>query len=461
MANDSHASQPRRGWLQRLTSSEGIFARAMRGSLVVAGAYAFSQLLRLVSNLILARVLFPEAFGLMALVTVATTGLQLLSDIGITQAIAQHRRGDEPAFLDTAFTINVARGVVLWLGSCALAYPMALFYDAPDLARLIPVAGLAFVIAGFVPTKMDAAVRNLQLVRLTLLDLVANVIGVVSTVVLAIVTRSVWSLIFALIISNAAKVVLMRVWLPGHRNRFGWDREAAHDLIHFGKWIFLSTSCYFLLMQGDKMVLGAYLNLAELGTYNIGYFLGSFPALLAAAVASRVMVPLYRDRPSEGAAALQYERKIRRMRYALSGAILGALAVMAFFGIPIVGLLYSESYAPAGPVVVLVACVQMITAFGVTYDQSALAAGDSRGIFHVTALRAAFQTAGLWLGFEAAGLAGALAGQAAGLLLVHAAVAMLARKHRAWDPTHDLVFIGASGALAALAIGWNAGALRF
>ena len=56
-----------------------------------------------------------------------------------------------------------------------------------------------------------------------------------------------------------------------------WERGAAHELVHFGKWIFLSTVCGFLVAQGDKLILGKYLSLDALGIYNIGYFLASFP----------------------------------------------------------------------------------------------------------------------------------------------------------------------------------------
>ena len=71
----------------------------------------------LASNLILTRLLFPEAFGLMALGSVVLVGLQMFSDAGIGPSIAQSPRGDDPEFLDTAWTAQVLRGVILWLGT--------------------------------------------------------------------------------------------------------------------------------------------------------------------------------------------------------------------------------------------------------------------------------------------------------------------------------------------------------
>ncbi|THD83635.1 polysaccharide biosynthesis protein [Aliigemmobacter aestuarii] len=434
-----------------------LFARALRGGALTAGSYAITQVLRLASNLILTRLLFPEAFGLMALVSVVLVGLAMFSDVGIGPAIAQNRRGDDPDFLDTAWTINVGRGVFLWLATCALALPAAALYGAPELALLLPAAGLTLLVAGFNPTRIDTANRHLLLGRVTALDLIAQVIGIVAMILLALAMRSVWALVIGAIIGSAAKLVLMHVGLPGRANRFRWEKPAATELIGFGKWIFLSTACGFLLSQGDKAILGAYLPLDQLGVYNIGYFLASFPILLGGAVTGRILIPLYRDHPPAGSAA-NFAR-LRRMRNGVTTFILALLAVMALAGVPLVGLLYDDRYAAAGAIVVAIACVQMPAVIGMTYDQSALAAGDSRSYFLVIAARAAVQTLAFLIGAEIAGLQGALTGQGIALLVVHPLIVWLARRHGAWDARHDLGGFLAVAVLASVALWWNAGAL--
>lgn len=433
--------------------ARSLFQRALTGSVLTAGSYAVTQALRLVSNLILTRLLFPEAFGLMALVSVVLVGLAMFSDMGIGPAISRHPRGDEPEFLDTAFSFDVARGVALWLFTCALAWPMARFYEAPDLAQLLPAAGLTLFIAGFNPTRIDTANRHLLLGRVTLLDLLAQVIGIVSMIALAFLLQSVWALVIGAIIGALAKLVVMHLWLPGRPNRFRWDREAGRDLIHFGKWIFLSTACGFLLSQGDKAIFGAYLSKAELGIYNIGWFLASFPVLLAGAVTGRVLIPLYREHhPSEGA---DNARRMRRLRSAVSGGTLLLLAVLGVVGVPLVGLLYDPRYQAAGSVVVIMAMVQMPAVIGMTYDQSALAAGDSRNYFLLMAVRAAVQTGAFLIGMELAGLWGALAAQGVALTALHPAIARLAHKHKAWDLRHDLTFFALAALLIALILWVN------
>lgn len=425
-----------------------MFQRALTGSMLTAGAYAVTQALRLVSNLILTRLLFPEAFGVMALVSVVLVGLSMFSDMGIGPAISRHPRGDEPAFLDTAFTFDVVRGLALWLLTCALAWPMAQLYDAPELMQLLPAAGLTLLIAGFNPTRIDTANRHLLLARVTLLDLLAQVIGIASMIALAFVLQSVWALVIGAIIGALAKLVVMHLWLPGRPNSFKWDREAGRDLIHFGKWIFLSTACGFLLSQGDKAIFGTYLTKAELGIYNIGWFLASFPILLAGAVTGRILIPLYREH--HPAISAENAAKMRRLRYAVSGGTLALLAVLGVIGMPLVGFLYDPRYQAAGVVVVIMAMVQMPAVIGMTYDQSALAAGDLRTYFLLMALKAAVQTVAFLIGMEMAGLWGALAAQGLALILLHPAIARLAHKHQAWDLRHDLTFFALAAALAGL-----------
>lgn len=430
-----------------------MFQRALTGSMLTAGSYAVTQALRLVSNLILTRLLFPEAFGVMALVSVVLVGLSMFSDVGIGPAISRHPRGDEPDFLDTAFSFDVVRGVALWLLTCALAWPMAQFYDAPELLQLLPFAGLTLLIAGFNPTRIDTANRHLLLGRVTLLDLLAQVIGIASMIALAFWLQSVWALVVGAIIGSLAKLIVMHFWLPGRPNSFRWDREAGQDLIHFGKWIFLSTACGFLLSQGDKAIFGAYLTKAELGVYNIGWFLASFPILLAGAVTGRILIPLYREH--HPALSPENAVKMRRLRYAVSGGTLALLAVLGVLGMPLVGLLYDPRYQSAGVVVVIMAMVQMPAVIGLSYDQSALAAGDSRSYFLLMALKAAVQTVAFLIGMELAGLWGALAAQGLALILLHPAIARLAHKHKAWDLRHDLTFFALALGLAGLILWVN------
>ncbi len=275
-----------------------LFTRALRGSAWIMLGYGGSQALRLGANLILTRLLFPEAFGLMAIVTVFLVGLTMFSDVGIGPSISQSKRGDDPDFLNTAWTIQVVRGFALWLVACAIAWPVSWFYGDSALAYLLPVAGIALAIGGFDPTRIETAHRHLLVGRLTVLDLISQSIGIVTMVVLALILQSVSALVLGNLVGVAARLLLTHFFLPGVPNRFRWEPGAASELIGFGKWIFASTIFGFLSAQGDRAVLGKFLTLSMLGVYNIGYFLASFPILLGYAVTGRVLIPIYREKPA-------------------------------------------------------------------------------------------------------------------------------------------------------------------
>lgn len=414
----------------------GVFGRVLRGSVLTAGSQAASQAMRLAANLILARLLFPEAFGLMALVSVVLVGLQMLSDTGIGPAIAQHPEGDAPAFLDTAFTLNLVRGVLLWLVAALLAAPLSQVWGQPDLSAILPVAALTLVIQGLSPTRIETANRHLLLGRVTALDLAAQAAGILAMVALALMLHSVWALVLGAVAGSLVRLFLMWGFLPGRANRLAWDPKAGRALFGFGRWIFLSTACGFLLAQGDKAILGTWLPLGALGVYNIGFFLASFPVMLAGAVNARVMIPVYRDHhPREGTAN---GARLRRLRLVLTGLTLLALGGLGLLSGPLVGILYDARYAGAAPVMAAVAVALMPGVVGMTYDQAALAAGNARHFFAAMAVRAGVQTVALLIGLALGGLGGALAGLGLAGLAGHAAQVWIARRHGVWDERHDI-----------------------
>lgn len=434
-------------------SGDGLFGRLLRSVGWTAIGFTAMQALRLGSNLILTRLLFPEAFGLMALVTAFMVGLAMFSDVGIGPSIMQNKRGDDADFLNTAWTIQVVRGAFLWLATWIIAGPIASFYAEPMLAQLLPAAGLSLLIAGFNSTRLESANRHLMLGRATLLEIVSQVIGLVAMIVLAWAMRSVWALVIGSIVSATVKLIFTHTFLPGITNRLLLDRPAARELVAFGKWVFLSTIFGFLLAQGDKIILGKFLPLDMFGIYNIGYFLASFPILFGMAILGRVLIPLYRERPPS-ASASNYS-KISRARFGLSACVLSLLLFMAFFGAMLVDLLYDPRFAAAGPVVIAVACAHIPYVIGMTYEHAALAAGNSKGVFILMFFRCVTQLSFLLIGFTLGGLAGGLAGQALAMAIVHPLLIRLGRRHGAWDPLHDVVFALVGFGLGALALVLN------
>ncbi|HGG06677.1 MAG TPA: polysaccharide biosynthesis protein [Aliiroseovarius sp.] len=426
--------------LRRVTQGNSLTARALRSSALTVAGFGASQIIRLATNLILTRILFPEAFGMMALVSVVLIGLGQFSDVGIGPSIMQSKRGDDRDFLNTAWTIQAIRGVLLWLTACVLAFPAAAFYGADELTWLLPVAALTLLISGFNPTSLETAHRHMKLGRLTLIDIATQLVGVVTAVLFALWLHSVWALVISGVLSTLIQLFMYKALLPGIRNRFRWEPEAKHELIRFGKWIFLSTVCGFLYSQSDKILIGKYLSLGDFGVYNIGYFLASFPLMLGHMVNQKIVIPIYRECPPRE--SRDNFLRLRRMRMAMTGGLIVLVTAFSALGVWLVGLLYDPRYAAAGAVVVLLALTQIPGIIQLTYDQAALAAGDSRRFFVLTLVRAALMIAGLLVGLEWAGLYGAIIGQGAARVAIYPVTVWLARRTGAWDPLHDAVFAG-------------------
>jgi len=437
--------------------SPSLKARVIRSSALTVGGFGASQVIRLASNLMLTRLLFPEAFGLMALVLVIMQGLAMFSDVGVTPAIMQSKRGDDPDFLNTAWTIQVIRGFVLWIVACGLAFPMAWVYDQPLLLWVLPVASLNLIIMGFNPTRLDTAGRHLMIGRVTLIDIFTQLSGVIVAVALAWWLQSVWALVISGLVSVTVQLFLFDRFLPGDRNRFQWEKPAAQELINFGKWVFLSTVCGFLFSQGDKIILGKFLPLDLFGIYNIGFFLAAFPLLLGGMITRKILIPIYRETPPTQ--SCDNFLRLRKMRIVVTAALLLLLACFGASGVWLVEVLYDPRYQMAGAIVTVIAVAQIPQIIGLTYDQAALAAGDSRRFFGLALARAVMMVSGLLIGFEMAGLMGALIAQGVAMVLVYPVVVWLARRMGAWDPLHDAGFALLGILLGAGALWINADAI--
>lgn len=435
----------------------GLAARVMRGSLATVLGFGGAQFLRLASNLVLTRLLVPEAFGLMTLITLLIMGLKLFSDIGIGQSILRSPRGDEQLFLDTAWSLDLIRGAILWIVACILAVPMANFYEIPQLAQLVPVTATVLLIGGLEPTRVDSATRHLLLGRITAFELFSQFCGIIVMVALAVLTRSVWALVVGQIFASAIRLTLMMRCLPGEPNRFRIDRSAVHELVGFGAWIFVSTVAGYAVSQGDKIVLSKFLSLEMLGIYNIGYFLAAVPVMLGGTLVGRMMIPIYRESPP--AESRENFMRLRRFRFLLSGGLIAIGLFLALIGVWLVDLLYDPRYEAAGAVLVLLALAFMPQLITQSYDQIALAMGDSRIFCLVSIARGVLMLTSVAVGAALLGLTGAILGQALAYLLSYPIIAWLARRYDAWDGAHDAVMAAVAVAGAALALWLHANAI--
>lgn len=417
---------------------DGLGARARRSSIWSFIDFAGSQGLRLFANLLLTRLLFPEAFGLMALVSVVMVGLSLFSDTGIQALIVQNDRGDDPDFLNTAWTVQAVRGLILWALVLVIAMPVAELYDEPQLAQILPIVGLTLLIGGLKPTSVYTVNRHLAIGRYVCIKLSAQLIGLMAVAVLAWQLKSVWALVVGHVITTLLSTASYHIFLPGLRNRFRIDADAAKQIFQFGKWIFLSTAAGFIINQGDRGILGLFVPLDVLGVYNVGYFLASVPISLTSALQQTVMRPLYRIKPpfdnDQNRAALFRARRL------IALSMLAITSLLAFVGPGLVAILYDARYAGAGAMITLftVSVAPMVCLN--TIGAALIGVGDSRSMFVFVCTTAIFQTTFLLIGIRYFGVAGALIAPGLSVLASYPLQLIYSLKYRVFDPVQDIGF---------------------
>ena len=433
-----------------LFEGDGYTARAARGSILMALNFGGQNVLRLASNLLLTRLLFPEAFGLMALVQLVLAGASMVSDFGIRSAIVSDPRGNDPGFLNTAFTLQILRGVLLTLGILFLATPMARFYGEPQLVELLMLSALTPFISGFNSTRILSAGRELMLGRLTILMLTSQSSGILTMIALAWWTQSVWALAIGGVVTAIVLATLSHAILPGPPNRLRLEWAAAKRLFGFGKYIFLATLSSFIIAQGDRAVLGKYVSLDDLAIYNIGFFLASVLWLLSRNLNDQIIFPLYARKPP--AESEENRRALDRARFALTGVTMLGTGTIALIGVPLVALLYDPRYEAAGPVLVLVALAVMPRLITQGYEKLPLAAGHSGRYALIMICSAAAQLGLTLVGVAAHGLIGAIFAPLLSWCLVYPLIACVARAYKGWSPLHDLTYVVVALGFAALTL---------
>lgn len=327
------------------TNAKSVKKLAIHGAIWTIAGYGTGQILRFGSNLVLTRLLFPDLFGLINLAYVFISGLHLFSDLGINASVVQNKRGDDPDFLNTAWTLQVMRGLLLWVCCLAIAYPVSQIYREPRLLWLIPLVGFNAVIAGFNSTSLFTLNRHLSVKSLALFELGGQATTIIVMLVWAWFNPTIWAIVVGGFTSAVFQLILSHRLNAKMQNRFTWDREAVKELISFGKWIFLSTALTFLATQSDRIILGKFFTLSLLGIYGVAFTLSDVPRQLVLAVSGKVIFPAYSkmlDLPRS-----ELRAKIIRNRRPILIALAFGVALLVGLGDLIVSLLYDHRYAEA------------------------------------------------------------------------------------------------------------------
>jgi O-antigen/teichoic acid export membrane protein len=449
------------GRLGRLRPVRG----SLTGRIVAASGWtvlevAGGHLMRLSSNLILTRLLVPEAFGLMAFASTLLIAGVMLTDLGVVTSMQREPDAEQPRFVRTAWTVHILRSVVVAAAMLAMAAGLGAFgatlfaadsvYAAPETPWIVASIAALPVIDSLSTGNLWLAQRRLDFRRITLFNLALQGIGLALTATLAWIWPTVWALVAGGIAGAVLRSGLSHRVFPGTRMAPAMDRDVSARLWTFGKWIMLSSPFGFLANHGDKLILAALTDVRLFALYTIARIWVEAVAGAIGRIVGNVALPALGEvaRRDDGSTT----RAFGKLQRATDAVCLAGFAGLLLFGDGIIHLLYPDAYADAAVFVPILAILVLRERF-LTFGRMLLVAGDSR-FQSVLSIQNALA---VWLGIPLAhavfGLTGALYAVALAPLV---AVPSLLGRCRPLLPGRDLrldLLWLAAVVLAAVAVG--------
>ena len=291
---------------------------------------------------VLARLLAPEAFGLMALSLMAIRGAQLITETGFGSAMVQ-RQGDWAEAKDTAFTLLALRGILLAVLMVPVAFGMASFYENSELVALISVLGVSFLFSGLANIDLTRTIRDLDFKKVAIIENVVGFSSFVIAIAIAWWTRSVWALVASFVAAAMIKSAMSYMLVPG-KPVFHIDRKIAMELLHYGKFITASTILMFIAAEAGGAVIGKMLDVGQLGHYSVAFLLANFPPTHVAFVLSNIMFPAY--------SKIQNDLPVLRKTFAqvsdvIASLVMPVMAGMAAAAGTMIGAFYGAGWEDA------------------------------------------------------------------------------------------------------------------
>ena len=267
------------------------FKKILRGLFWMGGLQGIIRLITFARLAVLARLLTPFEFGLFGIASLVLALLETLTDAGVNVFFIQ-KEGKLKDYLDTAWVVSIIRGIfiflVLYLGSNAIAY----FFHSTTSSNLIKLIALASLLRGFINPSIVRFQKELKFHKEFVLRAASVFVDVITSIIVAIITRSAIALVWGMIASVLVEVTISHLFITP-RPSLKIDFSKFKKLIHRGKWITLASIFQYLFANGDNITIGRLMNTYALGLYQMAYRISTIPITEISDVASRVNFAVY------------------------------------------------------------------------------------------------------------------------------------------------------------------------
>lgn len=382
-----------------MRDSKDIRSRLTRGAMWLGAARIITNILGFISTLVLARLLVPADFGLVALATTLLTVLTALTSISLSDALIQHRDPQREHF-DTAWTLNLARGVIVGIFFGLASVPIAAFFDDPRLIEIVLVLSVTAVLTGVENPRCIMFARDLVFWQQSLILVTQKGISLVVSVVVAVLYQTYWALVFGIVIGQAASVVLSYAVLP-YRPKFTISK--VRELFSFSIWL---TFCNFITTLNwnlDNLLIGRFLGKTSLGYYSMGNNLAVMPTRELTAPLIGTLFPAFSGLSQH---PLRLAKAYKRSQALVTAITLPAGVGLALTAEPFVRLAMGETWLPAVIVIQCLASIFALQTLGSLAQPLAMAVGKTKLLFTRDLLAFAYRVPLMVLGLYLGGLEG-------------------------------------------------------
>lgn len=256
-----------------------------------AGASWSAQAISLLVFLVLARLLAPEAFGLIALANVAIALLTILSEQSLGEAVVQRKR-IEPEHLDSAFWLQVGVALLMTAILIAAAPFLAKLFDEPQFAQILRWLSLSLIIQALTSTQVAILRRELRFKSLAVRRIAAVLASGIVGVGMAFAGYGIWSLVGQQL--SGATVGTIALWgVADWRPKLRFSTKHARELISYGVYVVGSSLLTFVNRRSDDLLIGTFLGAVALGYYVVAYRILRVMTELLISVMSTVALPAF------------------------------------------------------------------------------------------------------------------------------------------------------------------------
>lgn len=388
----------------------GISGQLARGATWIAASRVLISLIGLANTLVLARLLVPNDFGLVAIALSISAIVTSLTELSLAQALVQHKDPTDRHY-NTAFTLNFLRAACVAVVLAIAGFPAAAIYDDPRLIGIFVALAVSTLVIGAINPRLAKMSRDLVFWQDFATRSADKLVGFLVALTVALIWQSYWALILGIIAGQATSLVLSYVIQP-YRPR--WDTSMWRDLMAFSIWVGLGQAVNTINWRFDQLALGYLMGNTTLGYYAVGDRLAVMPTREATQPVAQAVFPGFAKLAGDP------ERLKRAYQRAQSVLMLVALPIgvgLAVAAEPLVMLALGEQWLPSVVVIQFLASIFAVQTIASMVQPLSLGMGRSKILFNRSLVNLCIRVPLTLIGLLTGGFIGLLIGRSAAALI--------------------------------------------